>query len=588
MKLHSLEIKNFRSVFTDAKGRSFRTELADGMNVIVGPNNSGKSNILRGLALALDPAAVFDRTLDLPGQLRNNAVPTITLEFQRTQAAGPEDTLFRYAETYERSKLEDSEPSFAADGRIRIQVQLRSGESGTASRVERIQVRGKGAIGGDPDLEQKVIRQLRDVVRFVYIESGSDVRALLRGRFRDILHAVLGEHRKSELDRARALQAQFAQDLEKQLLAPLSKQIAERLDVMFSDIREVDLVPSMPSIDQMLEGVTIQLKDSVPTALASKGTGIRGGVLVALLRYLAEQSRRSIVFAIEEPEAFLHPAAQEGMRHDIHELATRDDCSVIVTTHSPYLVPSYPRSRVVAVSKDVEGRTHVMASAVGDDPRASVMSGLFRDTGLAAVIERANQVPRKARAILFVEGWTDLRYLQIAAAASGRDDWLQAIHIVPCSGTLRLITEVVVTRAQTDLPFVILLDSDAPGNEAYDLLCGRRFGFSKKEQLMTYAEAYSKARNVEVEAEDLFSVPLTERFLATSKVLNLVAGEPVICPHLKRRRWPFSTAGKVEFVRYLEEQKKLPELPVWVRLIDEIERRTAGPLDAAATNGGAA
>jgi len=91
-----------------------------------------------------------------------------------------------------------------------------------------------------------------------------------------------------------------------------------------------------------------------------EGDGPRGGVLVSLLRFFAEQSRRSTILAIEEPEAFLHPAAQEDLRKDCQALAGRPDCTVPVTTHSPYLVPSDEQSQVVAMAKDREGRTQLV------------------------------------------------------------------------------------------------------------------------------------------------------------------------------------------------------------------------------------
>jgi putative ATP-dependent endonuclease of OLD family len=56
MKLERIEIKNYRSLFHDYDARSsFTLDLGDGVNAIAGPNNVGKSNVFRALALALDP-----------------------------------------------------------------------------------------------------------------------------------------------------------------------------------------------------------------------------------------------------------------------------------------------------------------------------------------------------------------------------------------------------------------------------------------------------------------------------------------------------------------------------------------------------
>jgi hypothetical protein len=55
LKLSSIEIRNYRSIFCETGEPSLNLELGDGVNAIAGPNNTGKSNIFRALALALDP-----------------------------------------------------------------------------------------------------------------------------------------------------------------------------------------------------------------------------------------------------------------------------------------------------------------------------------------------------------------------------------------------------------------------------------------------------------------------------------------------------------------------------------------------------
>ena len=570
MKLHSLEVRNLRSIIVDDRKRAMKADLAPGLNVVVGPNNSGKSNLIRAIALALNPDHPFDRASDLPGQLRSNAVPTITVELHQTQSNGPEATLFRYAQEYEDSVLGNGASTYAEEGRIRLQVQLRTSRSGGWSRVEQIQIRGKGAIAGDPDLRKKVVDKLHDVVRFVHVESGSDIRSLLRGRFRDILHTVLGEHLRAELDTARQQQDRFVSELQDGLLAPLSDHIHGGIDHLFEEVTNVELVPSVPTIDRMLENITIRLEDSVSTPLSGKGTGIRGGVLVALLRYLAEQSRRSIVFAIEEPEAFLHPGAQEGLRSDLLELAARADCTVIATTHSPYLIPADIDAKVIAIGKDLDGRTHIADEARGDEPKTQVMSGLFRDSGIAAVLDRALKIPLDARAILFVEGWTDLQYIQCAAGAAGRTELIKGMVIWPTEGTFRLIAEAVLTRAQTDLPIVVLVDSDKPGMEARKLLTGSRFRFNKSRQVVTYTAGYRKPPSFPLEAEDLFPAELTEQFIQTVGAATNLNREPEVCPNIKRRRWDLTPAGKSRFVEFLSEELKASHTRRWITLLDHI------------------
>lgn len=81
MRLKTLEIRNFRSLFADAENQAFKLELGTCMNVLVGPNNCGKSNVFRALAVALDPTYRFDRSTDMPANWPF-AKPVVTLTFE--------------------------------------------------------------------------------------------------------------------------------------------------------------------------------------------------------------------------------------------------------------------------------------------------------------------------------------------------------------------------------------------------------------------------------------------------------------------------------------------------------------------------
>jgi len=153
--------------------------------------------------------------------------------------------------------------------------------------------------------------------------------------------------------------------------------------------------------------VSVNVIDSVETSLADKGTGVRGVVLVAMLRYLADHTQRSVVFAVEEPEAFLHPGAQENLRDDLEKLAERPDVTLLVTTHSPFIVSRDPAASVIALAKDTSGATWITGQAAGDQPRASLLGGLFKDAALPDLLERATRLPDSARGSLIVEGWDD-------------------------------------------------------------------------------------------------------------------------------------------------------------------------------------
>jgi putative ATP-dependent endonuclease of the OLD family len=92
-------VTSYRSLF----GERGDIDLSPGMNAIIGPNNCGTSNLLRALALALDPKRSFDRSLDLP-PLGPNARTRIVCHCD-VGSSGPEATLLAKAGAAERARL---------------------------------------------------------------------------------------------------------------------------------------------------------------------------------------------------------------------------------------------------------------------------------------------------------------------------------------------------------------------------------------------------------------------------------------------------------------------------------------------------
>ncbi len=562
MKLARIEVTSYRSLFA-GENRIFSLDLADGMNTLIGPNNCGKSNVLRAVALALDPAFPFDRERDKPAAWAWSFTRA-TLQFQSDRRTSPERTLLDRAHRYEMSVNGGNEETYARDGIVRLTVSFNS-----AGRHESVFVRGAGAREGDPDLRDQVLAQLRRCIRFVLIESGQSLEALLAGKFREILHTVIQEHLRDELERAARRRAGYVESLQDELLDPLRQRIRSVVGDLFPEVKDVRLVPQVSGIEETLSNVAVNITDALETSLAAKGTGVRGAVMVAMLRYLADQSRRSIVFAVEEPEAFLHPGAQENLRDDLEALARRRDVTLLVTTHSPFVVSRASAAKVIALAKDSEGRTHVSGIAHGDEPHASLLGGLFRDAALPDILDRSALLPRDARGILVVEGISDEQFLKLAARKLRRQDLLEGIFVSAAGGAEKTVVQAVLMKQQTPAPVLVLLDTDDIGRACKDNLL-KRFAFSKKE-VLTYLDV-TPDRQLEgvVEAEDLFPPAQLAAFVA-AKGEDRVVKAKVMTP----RGWRFdlNETGKEFFPEWIAEHGKTADFECWLALLLEVRRR---------------
>lgn len=560
MKLTRIEVKNFRSF----AGTDIR--LTDGMNALVGPNNCGKSNLVRALRMAFDPEYPFDPVADVPGQLKY-AFPRTTLTFDCSGATSSESTLMRYLNEYEKTVSSSTSSTYADAGVVRFVVTYRGGKD-HVTRQEYFAARGGGDRRGKPELNEKALRQFRKVMKFIAVDSGQSIEELLTGRFREILHTVLKEELKQHLDDAELARKDYVQKLESKLLSPMRDRTLAISKRLFPEVTEMFLTPTVSGLEETLSNVEIRLVDSVETELRNKGTGVAGAILVALLRYLTEASKHSMVLAVEEPEAFLHPGAQERLREDLEALAEKDKVTLLITTHSPYILSRHPKAQVVAIEKSAEGISAISGTARGSEPHSPALSGLFRDLAVPRLLDRYNTIPAGSRGVLLVEGTTDGEFLAIAADKLGRGAALKDVHIIPNRGTDSLVLQAVLLRAETDQPIWVLLDSDENGRHAREMLI-KRFSMKTKD-VLEYGRLVGANYCEDAEAEWLFPSTVMAKFVQEY-------GEHLVLKSKEKRfgafRYDFTPEGKESFPEWIRKKGKKADLAGWGAVLDAIEER---------------
>jgi putative ATP-dependent endonuclease of OLD family len=578
MKLTRVRIKDFRSF---AGEHEF--EITTGVNYFVGPNNCGKSNLLRALELALDPDAHYVPERDRPArEPAAGAPPTtrITLTF-KVGTSSPEKTLLKRARDYEigvrrarNAPTTGKIQTYAGVAEVRIATSF--GASG--ARQTTFQAKGFGAASLPADTleHQRAEEQFRRLVRFGVVHSGEDLESLLKGKFRQILQLVIADHLSEEFAKAEASRSQYLSSLQSELLEPLCHRIRERVGGMFPEITVARLVPGVPTVAETLSSVDVQLGDAVTTtALTDKGTGVRGAVLVSMLQYLAEQSKRSLVMAVEEPEAFLHPAGQEAIRSQLEDLAARADVSLLVTTHSPYVISRANDASITELHKSADGVTSKAASVAGDESRAELLGSLYRDAGLARVLERSLEVPAGTRAVLVTEGYTDGLFLTLCCRAVGRADLLDGLHIIAAGKAAKVVVLAVLAEAATEAPVIALLDSDENGRAAVDKL--KSFGWEPSKRILSLKSWPGACANHDVEIEDLLPKAAVERVIAK------VGEDASIDVKIKcNRSWhlQLSTAWKEQAIASFGESLTSNDGGGMIWLAEEIQHR-AGKIAAA-------
>lgn len=301
------------------------------LTVLVGPNASGKSNVLSALRLlnrmiraeALPPADLIQRLLwageakCITFQLQAE-VKEIPAEYELDLRADSENRL-----AYERLLIQDIDVISVLDGQGYVKDE--DGQNKTTYKSKKLALKSAGDYGDKP-----ITSLLTEFVRdWEFYDFQPRV---MRGRVTSIDQLILGEPMETrgspQLDDdgstlTELLSYWFENDKER--FETISRSLKKSTNISI-DHRIIDEEPQLC----LSEGY----KNPIPLQGASDGT-------LRLVAYytLLNQPELPPLIAIEEPERNLHP----GALHDIAEVLEliAEQSQVIITTHSSQLLDAF-------------------------------------------------------------------------------------------------------------------------------------------------------------------------------------------------------------------------------------------------------
>ncbi|MBN1942654.1 MAG: AAA family ATPase [Phycisphaerae bacterium] len=122
----------------------------------------------------------------------------------------------------------------------------------------------------------------------------------------------------------------------------------------------------------------VEIKFTTRSDNVLPAVGVSDGVMLSLaflaLKYARKQPGHHI-FLIEEPENGVHPGALKEIRDTLHHLSEQSGIQIILTTHSPYLLDLVEPEEVRVFQKDDEGAVH--AVKLSDFPEVEEMRKHF-------------------------------------------------------------------------------------------------------------------------------------------------------------------------------------------------------------------
>jgi len=234
-------------------------------------------------------------------------------------------------------------------------------------------------------------------------------------------------------------------------------------------IKDLEVEIGVPSVRQIVQsGTSLYLDDGIKTSVRSKGHGLQRALIFAIFRVYALSTKgkqpnktKPFIFAVEEPELYLHPHHQRVLFQVLQLLAQSDQ--IIICTHSPYFIDmSQYDSLVVTSKKDIAIGTEVF------QVKSEILN--FNEKEYFKLLNEFNQDRNElffAKKVLLVEGHSEKIGFPLIAKKLGVFLFSEGVTIVECGGKGNVPFFMKILNA-FKIPYLVVHDLDPIGADEKD------------------------------------------------------------------------------------------------------------------------
>lgn len=498
MKLRTFYVKSYRSI-TEAT-----LDNIQNYGVFVGPNNAGKSNLLRAIYISLSIALEgdFQRARrnrqysyayrgenynwerDIPVNLRENKGASTTFKL-----------------TFEFSDEEKAD--FWQKFNINLTKSLQMKFQLFSNRTEYNIIMPGRAKKPMEEKMQDIGLFIRSKLDYEYIPcvrsselTNEYFSRLLSKEFRQLDG---NEEYQRCLQTIQELQLPIVQGLENKLSVSLKTFLPNIKGVSLQNTNYLDT--GLRFYSSRGRSAPINIDDGDITPIDEKGDGIKSLAAIALIESISFENLegRSLILCIEEPEAHLHPDAIHSLRTVLFELSERSGVQVIISTHSPLLIDRDKISNNIIV---------------GDNHRIHPCSCVEDVRQILGVRISDNLAATK---VVLVEGESDKRYFETlcnqrpSLRQKLEDNSLQFVNVHSASKMdfqIRMYNSIMVST-------LVLLDSDSSGIASANALIAAKI--KRPAEILLIKSAGMR----ESELEDLVNIDSYSQIIKDKYNINL-------------------------------------------------------------------
>jgi len=372
MKLRKIHIHNIRSV----KDASFNLE---DYSMLVGENNSGKTNILTAIRLFYEDGGLkFKKDIDFP----------------KFKVEDDESWIELYFETTDEEQALLKKEYQSGDNILRVRKYFQSADKNLVkTNQSNIYAYEAGKLSKNLFYGAKNISQAK-LGNVIYIPAVSKTDETLKlsgpSPFREMVNFVMKRAvlESPTFNGLKSAFDKFNKDFKDEasrdgfsinsLIDDINNEIDNwniKFGVTVNPIRPEDIVKNL--LSHYVEDVELGGKQ---INLSSLGQGVQRHLIFTLIKlsakYAAPPASKKKDFdpdftllLFEEPEAFLHPSQQEALHLNLRKLSNEHSEQVLISSHSPHFVSKHisKLSGIIRLTKkDGETHTHQITREVFD------------------------------------------------------------------------------------------------------------------------------------------------------------------------------------------------------------------------------
>jgi len=454
MYLSKVDIKNFRSF------EELHVDLHPGLNVLVGRNNTGKTNLLQAIRHALGPSASRGDALWLERDHFYRASPidaaerTITITLMFAGLTEAERAYFYEIVDFDLADLSSSKAI------IRFEASWPKGK-----RQASIKRTGGPATAAEPP---EVPTRLLESLPITFLPALRNAEESLAPGYRNRLASLLSDVAERQIrlggtteEDIKKIFVRANQELEGH---PLIGDTKSSLQTTTKEIAGSDHSPSAikaadVEFEKILRTLHVQMEGSPIGSLTANGLGYNNLLYIAVvLEHLkSPDSDEWPMFLVEEPEAHLHPQLTMLLADYLaHKTPGEKIPQTIVTTHSPTLAASVPPNRIHLLFLD----------QMSGKARCSSLENAGMDERERGDLQRMMDVTRAtlyfAKGAILVEGVSEAMLLPALAKRLGYDLAKLHISVIPICGVAFNTFKKLLDPATLGIPVSIVTDADPP------------------------------------------------------------------------------------------------------------------------------